>query len=235
MTERLNIMVMLGNSGREVYDLSFMYSKECDLECPFCMYDSSPRVKDQIDLPKLRNFIESIDNDLINSYGLYGGEPTILADRYSKIIEMLPRDKPKFVITNGTWSKTEPATTAFLNWCSKYKLTAFVSGTPYHQKFQNKELIKALSAQYGFIILKKPDNNFLPMGKLKHLPAACSHLCMRNKKPVRIAVEPDGAIIFQTCDGVYPEIGTFEDKFRDIHERILQYSKTGFKNVCQYN
>ena len=54
--------------------LGFMVTLNCDLECPFCMYNSSPKVQDQMPFGALQNFISTIQPGRINSFGFYGGD-----------------------------------------------------------------------------------------------------------------------------------------------------------------
>jgi len=211
---------MLGNETSASYDISFMATLKCDLECPFCMYDSSPEKDDIIDFDLLSGFIKTIDMDMVNAFGFYGGEPAVAMNLFGEVVELLPPQKPKFVITNGAWSTNPDKTEKFLSWAKSYNMKVFVSGTKYHQKFQDLKILEEL-ANNGSVILKEPDSKMLPMGKLSHAHVKCSKKCLSYKCCTRIAVRPDNAIIFQNCDGVYPVIGNIGQDFGIIHQMIL--------------
>ena len=85
-------------AGSEMFDISFMPSLECNLFCSFCMYDASPWNTTWVDLAALREFIETIDFAQINSFGLYGGEPSISMALYDRVLSLLPKEIKKFVI-----------------------------------------------------------------------------------------------------------------------------------------
>lgn len=219
-----------------MYDLSFMVSKHCDLSCSFCMYSSGPNVHDTLDFQKLRSFLKTVRYGYINAFGLYGGEPWLFMKENNVILENLPTHIPKFVITNGTWSKNIVDTTAFITWAERWNLQVFVSGTDQHVPFQDREMLERVAAlQPERIHLKKPDTQILPMGYLlgKGL-VKCTVKCETTDKPTRLAVQPDGSIIYQTCDGVYPKIGYLNETFDMIDRRVTLLLKDGFGNVCPY-
>lgn len=228
-------MVLLKEASNHLFDLSFMYSKHCDLECLFCMYDSSPQVHDKLDLTELKQFIRTIDFNLINSCGFYGGEPSLFMKENTKIMDMLPLrfNIPKFVITNGTWSKSLEATQDFLQWMLDHKLTVYISQTTWHKQFQDAESLAFLSKMSKHFILKESDTQMLSMGRLARQNPSCFERCQWDQRPTRIAVQPDGSIIFQTCDGVYPVIGHMRDGFDFIHERVLQEKRMSFMKTCK--
>ena len=87
-------------------DLSFMPSLQCDLTCAHCMYGSSPTNTATLDFEATKAFAETIDWDLINSCGFYGGEPGINIPMYERFMALVPGGVPKFTITDGTWSRT---------------------------------------------------------------------------------------------------------------------------------
>lgn len=212
-----------------------MYSKHCDLECPFCMYNSSPQVRDTLDLVQLKRFIKTIDFNLINSFGFYGGEPSLFMKENTKIMDMMPMrfGIPKFVITNGTWSKSLEATQNFIQWMLNHRLTVYISQTTWHKQFQDAESLAFLSKMSKHFILKEPDTQMLPMGRLAKTNPSCTERCQWDNRPTRIAVEPDGKVIFQTCDGVYPVVGHIENGFSRIHERVQYEKENRFKYLCK--
>ncbi len=227
-------MVLARPAGRDKYDLSFMYSKHCDLACPFCMYNSSPNVDDAVDLDELLQFITTIDFSMINSFGFYGGEPSLFIEENSKIMDLLPQSIPKFVITNGTWSHRVRKTTDFLLWCGKYHLKVFISQTPYHRGFQNERIIQKVARNYDFINLKEPDTKMIPMGRLRKPIIKCTSQCSWDTRPTRIAVQPDGSIIFQTCDGSYPVVGHIREGFDRVRYRVVQEVEWKFPELCRH-
>ena len=40
-------------------ELSIVYSLKCDLKCSFCMYDCSPKIKEVMDINKLKIFLKT--------------------------------------------------------------------------------------------------------------------------------------------------------------------------------
>ena len=76
--------------------------------------------------------------------------------------------------------------------------------------------------------------DFIPMGKLGHLQVNCTQLCMRHERPTRIAVQPDGSVIFQNCDGRYPQVGWADEGFPAIRARVEELYLSGFASVCPF-
>ena len=214
-------MAVVGASrGRQLFDVSFIASFKCDLACTFCMYSSGPDVDGELDPAIAQQFINTIDLDCVNAFGLYGGEPALFLPQNTAILHMLPRHKPKFVISNGTWSCSDEQTREFMGWADEWRLRVFVSSTPQHQRAQDRAVLRAL-AEADRIVLKPAETKFIPMGRLVHPNAQCTRLCDRDEKPTRIALQPDGMIMFQNCDGDYPAIGTAAEGFRTIRERLI--------------
>ena len=195
-------------------DLSFMPSLQCDLSCAHCMYNSSPTNTLGLDLDQTKWFVSTVDWDKINACGFYGGEPGIKLDLYSQYIELVPEAKPKFTITDGTWSRTEGRTRKFVEWALRYKLQVFVSSTQYHTPHQNLERLQDTCREHGFVI--KGDDTSIPMGRLATADWTCGFKCRGFTGPIRFAVMPPGNIIFQSCDGVYPVVGTYHRPFQEI-------------------
>lgn len=224
-------------SVHRLYDLSFMYSKHCDLSCSFCMYSSGPQVHDKLDLNRFHGWMKGVRWDRINAIGIYGGEPSLFLPENADILEHCNSRVPKFIITNGTWSKNLIDTTNFMIWCQKHYVQCFVSGTDQHVPFQDREVLENLARDYPKTIqLKKPDTSILPMGNLLGAPVRCTVKCMTSKyiAPARIAIQPDGSIIFQTCNGVYPVIGSMDDSFDEIDRKVSRYLNEGFSEVCPH-
>ncbi len=204
--------------GRHLYDISFIVSFRCDLACTFCMYASGPDVAGELDPAVAQRFIDTIDFNCVNAFGLYGGEPALFIPQNTAILRMLS-NKPKFVITNGTWSQTAERTQEFMGWVDKWGLRVFVSSTAQHQRAQNRTVLLAL-AEANRIILKPAETHFIPMGRLARPDAPCTRLCDRDDKPTRIALQPDGMVMFQNCDGDYPAIGAAIEGFPTIATRL---------------
>lgn len=223
-------MAKIGTAqGRHLFDVSFMASLHCDLECSFCMYNSGPTVDDEIDLEQAQKFVNSLDLQAVNAFGLYGGEPSLRMFVNTRIIQMLPKNKPVFVITNGTWSRTLKRD-LFLKWANFHKLHVIVSGTAEHIRHQDRSWLETYAASNPERFrLKKAETSFIPMGRLGHLPTVCSQKCDSDLNPTRIAMKPNGDIIFQTCDGSYPVVGRAEEGFPVIRERL---EKKQWQTLC---
>jgi len=233
-------MVVLNQQNSEnprMYDLSFMYTLRCDLKCPFCMYDSGPDVWDSMNMPMLDNWLWTVDPNLIASFGLYGGEPGVDLEGFGYCLQMAKRiigERPSFVITNGTWSTSMEKTDVFLRWCSDNGLFVVVSGTPFHRKTQDREILETLVQLYPTAMRLKPEHeNFIPMGRLGHNEVACTVKCRSWNRASRIAVKPNGDILFQNCDGVFPVVGTYHDRFDVIDEKVQRWRAEGAKE-CPY-
>jgi hypothetical protein len=115
----------------------------------------------------LQNFISTIQPGRINSFGFYGGEPSIHPLEFDWVMSMVePYAKPLFVITNGAWSMDTARTKAFLRWMGRRNAQVFVSGTPFHQRHQNQAVLDAIINDpfYGGLFnLKSGETDF-------HLP-----------------------------------------------------------------
>lgn len=209
---------------RKICDLSIVPSLRCNLSCPFCMYGSSPSNSIEINFPSLRQFLGTVDWKRVPSLGFYGGEPSIEQALYQQVFNALPietQDHQRFIITNGVWSKTQKETTDFIAFCEFNKLIVFVSGTPYHMKFQNRKRLEEL-AKLGKIHLKA-DDIIYPMGRARKHDWDCSRKCIWHRRPSRIAIFPSGHIIFQNCDGVDPVIGHVSySSFDSCVEKVIE-------------
>lgn len=233
-------MVVLNQRGSENprnYDLSFMYTKRCDLACSFCMYRSGPAVQGTLDLAKLEHWLHTVDPERIASFGVYGGEPGIDLMGFGRCLVLAERIigvRPRFVITNGTWSTDAARTERFLDWAGQHRLSIVVSGTPEHRKFQDRKVLENLAAQQPTAIRLKPEEeNLHAMGRLEgKMPFSCSMKCVSWDRALRIAVQPDGSVIYQNCDGVYPVVGTISETFTEIDSRVQLCRQDGFARVC---
>ena len=220
-----------------MYDLSFIYTKRCDLECSFCMYNSSPIAIGNIDLPQLEGWLKTVDMQRIASFGIYGGEVSVDFAGFGACLDLVAKwERPHFVITNGSWSMSPEKTREFLRFAVKYRLSVVVSGTPEHRRYQNRDLLEMICAEHpGAVRLKPLEENFHAMGRLAgKVPFFCSQKCMSWGRALRIAVQPDGMIIFQNCDGVYPIVGNLSERFVTIDARIQNARAVGFSGVCPH-
>lgn len=220
-------MVAINGKNQNGIDFSIMPTLECNLKCSFCMYDCSADSRLRIDLGKLWEFLRSIPTGLINSFGLYGGEPSINIPLYKRIIAMLPLDASLFIITNGVWSK--PCDIHFIEFVLDFNLKCFISSTPEHRMFQDTYILKSILRNYDNFIIKDDDTQkrMLPMGRNKSSVWDCAKRCLTSNKPRRFAVMPNGDIIFQLCDGVYPVVGNIDNPFnlKKYLEQIIKCQK----------
>ena len=204
-----------------------MPSLQCDLSCAHCMYDSSSTNLATLDFGQTKLFIETIDWDVINSCGFYGGEPGINVPMYEQFIELIPESTPRFTITDGTWSRTKGRTDDWVAFALRNQLQVFVSSTKYHTPHQNLRRLYETCEAYSFII--KDDDEIIPMGRMARDRWTCGFKCERFSGPVRFAIKPGGTIIFQSCDGVYPVVGTYKNSFADllnVYEAIVARCQT---------
>lgn len=225
--DRIYNMVSLGRISKDsVADFSIIPSLQCNLSCSFCMYNSSIVNSKTINEKILKSFISDIEWNLINSIGLYGGEPSINLKLYERIIKLLPTDIPKFTITNGSWSLNSSSTKLFLDFVLKYNLKVFVSSNYEQRCFQDNKIIKTVADEYGFVI--KSADIIIPMGRASKNKFECNKKCLEvlnSTDLLRLAVLPTGIIIFQNCNGIYPIIGTFQKSLNSLIEDLLNYRR----------
>jgi hypothetical protein len=182
-------------------------------------------------------WLTSVDMSRIASFGVYGGEVSVAYDGFGACLDLVNHlKKPQFVLTNGSWSTSFDKTMEFLSFCNRYRLFVVVSGTPEHRRYQNREVLESLAAaQPSTFRLKPIEENFHAMGRLAGvIPFSCSRKCAWWGRALRIAVQPDGTIIFQNCDGIYPVVGNIYESFADIDARIIDARKDGFGKLCKY-
>ncbi len=205
-------------------DLSVVPSYECNLTCWFCMYDCGPDKKEEINLFDLARWLGSVNWEMINWTGVYGGEPAVNILLYETVLNMFPKDKPKFTISNGAWTKDKYKMLEFLSFISRNKLYCKVSSTPEHLKAQD---LKAISILHNWRIIEHKVNDdtkatLLPMGRLKHRAKEfkCKLECLTWQGAYRVAVRPEGNIIFQSCKGIYPVVSDITKPFSHAVEMI---------------
>lgn len=205
-------MVRNAEDVRDLTKVSFSFipSLKCNNRCSFCMYGASPENNLTLDYTNVVRWMASVEWGKVIGWGLYGGEPSIDMELYQKYYELLPRGLPKFVITNGTWSKDADSATKFLRWCAG-KFHIIVSGTPEHRENQNVVFIQELAKSFdGAITYKDEHEEMHPMGRLAREGWACSRKCVWHEQVMRLGIFPTGHIILQNCDGVYPVVGHIE-------------------------
>lgn len=218
-----------------MYDIGFMYTRRCDLSCAFCMYESGPDVHDAIDLGLLASWLETVPRDRVNSFGVYGGEVGVDLAGFGACFDLVVDwEKPQFAITNGTWSMSVDRTLEFLEFCQEYNCFVVISGTPWHRRHQDRNILEILAQELPDSIRLKPkEENFHAMGRLEgKFKQPCTRKCMWWNKEIRIAVTPDSTILMQNCDGSYPVVGSIDEPFVIIDRRITEMRKTGFTPVC---
>lgn len=218
-------MVDLAPTRPGLIDLSFMASLECDLACAHCMYSSSPRTTERLDYERVAAWVQTVDWTQVHACGFYGGEPAILLDWYSQFVELVPREIPKFCITNGAWSRSWLKTMEFVLWAERYSLSVVVSGTRWHTPYQDRARLEELAASTTCYVLKGEEAQIIPMGRGENLlmapaPKRCTQVCLRWTKPWRVALHPTRGIIFQSCDGRYPHLQSLEEPFSAIVPNI---------------
>ena len=176
--------------------------------------------------------------DHIASFGLYGGEVGVALTGFGACMDLATSfaEKPRFVITNGSWSTDLARATEFIEFVSKHRCHVVVSGTPEHRKHQDRNVLESWKEeQPDSITLKPKEENFHAMGRLEgKMRFSCSRKCMWWKKASRIAVQPDGTIIFQNCDGVYPVVGSLSEPFEVIKKRVSLMKARGFDRLCPH-
>jgi len=208
-------------------ELSIVYSFKCDLNCTFCMYNSSKEVSHTMNLKILKNFIKTIDWKQIKQIGIFGGEISLFINEYEKILSMIPSEVKIMCITNGTWSLNKTKTKKFLSFINKFRniFLIKISNTNEHNKYQNKTILKEITENDNRFIIKKDDtkNKLLPMGRLNLIENNCTKTCLLNEESKRYTIFPNFDIMYQSCDGKNPIIGNIKNKnFNDLKKMELK-------------
>ncbi|MFW9871730.1 MAG: radical SAM protein [Candidatus Thorarchaeota archaeon] len=221
-----------------MFDLSFIPSYKCNLNCWFCMYDCGPDKIESLDINNAKYFIDNLDLSKIHMFGFYGGEVSVDKELYQKFIDLTPENIPRFTITNGSWSSDKDEAKKFLKFIYKNKLDTKISNTKEHRNFQDREFLNVLikyTKPYLKMYIKENDDTksrLLPMGRLSRRPFSCSKKCTQVDGDLyRIAMEPNGNIIFQNCDGVYPVVGNYKNTLEEIEERIYNIIEKKEKDI----
>ncbi len=217
------------------FDFSIIPSYECNLKCWFCMYECSPTNLKALNYESTKKFTETIDWNKVSSFGFYGGEISINLLMYQQFINLIPENIPKFTITNGAWSTDNDQTYKFIDFVYKNKLRVKISSTPEHRAYQNIEVLRSIEKfSEGDLYIKLNDDTqskLLSMGRLSHIPFECTRKCKNlsmpmngNEKVCRMALEPSGDIILQSCDGRYPVVGSYKSTFDQIMKRYDKFN-----------
>ena len=204
-------------------DLSIIPSHHCNLRCWFCMYEGGPEKREVVDLKKVKNWLIGFPWKEVRWTGAYGGEISTDYILYKDALDCFPRYKPRFTITNGSWSRNFRSTLKFIAFAEEQSLHVKVSSTKEHKKSQDVPLLEKLHNE-GFIEYKKnddTDSRLLPMGRLDGICGqVCKKECLEWEGAYRVGIEPNGNIIFQSCRGVYPIISTLDEHWSAILVRL---------------
>lgn len=207
-------------SGNGLIDLSIMPWLTCDLKCPHCQYNASPEQQGDLHPGELYKFLHTIDWSDINSIGFYGGEIFLALDQFKRYIDLIKKSqlnkgikkhklKPMWVISNGTFSTAQSHFSNVVAFVHLHDLKVFISTTPYHKKHQHPRINSLTNISNNFSF-KKDDtkSRLLPMGRNATEDWYCTRRCQREEATERLAIMPNGDVIYQKCDGIYPVIGS---------------------------
>lgn len=218
--------------GDSKVDLSIIASLKCNLSCWFCMYSAGPNNGKILCHDSLSVFLGSVNWDDINSIGFYGGEISVDTSLWQTYIDTVDHHinyqtneagnavkrtrkwkGHKWCITNGSWSEHHVKFYSFIHWASNLDLQVFISTTEAHKKHQDTEKLQLLVSSSDRFRFKKDDlkSKLLPMGRNKKPLWTCSKRCLRLERH-RLAILPNGDVIYQKCDGVYPVIANIMSK-----------------------
>lgn len=206
--------------GEGQFDLSIMPWLTCNLKCPHCQYDASPRQEGYLNRRELYTYLRTVDWSDINSIGFYGGEVFLDLEEFAFYIDLVIRAqlekgikkhklKPMWCITNGTFSNGQAKMSNIVTFAHLHGLKVYISTTPYHKQHQGHRIAKLpkLSDNFSF---KKDDtkSRLLPMGRNATEDWYCTRRCQRIEATERLAIKPNGDVIYQKCDGVYPVLAS---------------------------
>ena len=186
-------MVHIPGDGK--VDLSIIGSLHCNLNCSFCMYNAGPNNNKKLDDQALSDFLETVDWDMVNSVGFYGGEIStnskLWGDYIDRVDHAIKRGMGrrkwkghKWCITNGTWSERHPSFYSFIVLANDKDLQVFISTTEEHKDRQDRNKLKLLVASSDRFKFKKDDlkSKLLPMGMNKQELWTCSKRCLRLER-----------------------------------------------------
>ncbi len=226
--------------GDGTVDLSIMPWLECDLECPHCQYSAGPNKEGKLKPVVLARFLATVDWDTINSIGFYGGEVFLNPDRFSAYIKLVERAqefcgikprkfKPMWAISNGTFTKATSTHYNTVVFVHRHNLTVHISTTPHHKKYQNEKRARSLIDGSRAFRFKKDDTKkrLLPMGRNYTPDWYCTRRCQRLER-LRLAIKPNGDVIYQKCDGIYPVIANITGK-NMTWPKVMYMLKSQFK------
>lgn len=212
---------------------SFIPSLRCNEECTFCMYKAGPKNNIQLDFNLAKYFVKTVDWEKICGWGFYGGEPFIEMDLYQQFYKLIPENIPKFIITNGLWSKSKNDTDKFLYWCANNKFRVVISScTKEHRNHQDLKIIKKLSHLEG-IHVKFKEEELHPMGRNFYGTVCCTEKCIWHKQPIRIGLFPTGHVLLQNCNGVYPIISHIKEGFITAFNNAVRVRQNGISECAK--
>lgn len=204
--------------GNGLIDLSIMPWLECDLQCPHCQYDAGPEHDEHLDRMELIKFLQTVDWADINSIGFYGGEVFLDLNTFGRYVAIVKsaqlnagikktKLKPMWCISNGTFSKSASHFANVITFVHLHNLRVYISTTSYHKEDQHKRIRNLTKASDNFRF-KKDDtkSRLLPMGRNYVEDWYCTRRCQRLEID-RLAIKPNGDVLYQKCDGIYPVVG----------------------------
>lgn len=189
------------------------------------MYDSQLQETEILNLDRTAKFIEKWDWSMIRQVGFYGGEPSINMPLYQRFIDLIPKDKSKFIITNGVWSKDKYKSWEFIDFVIRNDFYLVVSGTDEHQQYQDRGVLLQLEKEFPDAMRLKGGDIIHAMGRAKGIDSDCNKWCQHDGRVMRLAIHPSGNIMYQNCHGDYPLVQTIDDPFKGIYERALKTAK----------
>ncbi len=226
--------------GDGTVDLSIMPWLECDLECPHCQYSAGPNKEGKLNQKVLRRFLRTVDWNAINSIGLYGGEVFLNPQQFSYYINIIKnvqlesgtkktKLKPMWCISNGTFTRATSTHYNTVVFAHKHNLTVHISTTPYHKEYQDERRARSLITGSQAFCFKKDDTKkrLLPMGRNYTSDWYCTRRCQRLER-LRLAIKPNGDVIYQKCDGVYPVVANIGND-RMTWQNVMYLLKSQFK------
>lgn len=122
---------------------SFFITEKCNIECSHCCLNSSPRLKDSIDIDDVVQFSRIFNSTDFDTVVFTGGEPSVVGKKLFTTIESLKIYKKNIrLVTNCLWAGTASSAERFLGLClaSGVDQIAF-STSEFHQEFVSIERV----------------------------------------------------------------------------------------------
>lgn len=133
--------------------IGLIYTRSCPLACKHCITESSPQVKERMQLRQARNYLPVIAG-FCSELGLTGGEPLL----HYRDIAILIRDAKRlglrtYVVTGAGWVKDEAQTRSRLKLLVDAGLNGLnISWDQYHEAFSTREramMLARIAAESG--------------------------------------------------------------------------------------